>query len=184
MSTLYLRLNTLYYLVSSLNPLHRDTIQTIPLNLPKTTTRSLLPYVSIRPFVFPVPPIRRRFYATRDRFRNLCWAMSFGGVETQPNIPRGLTYTFKDYRIPSISVVWYRATSSQLHGVSLFPLGTLAGLFLFDRNRWKMFLRSRSSSWEYIWQSIRFFIYFLFYEWWLCKIILIMLIKVFKLLWE
>lgn len=114
MSTLYLRLNTPYYLVSSLNPLHRDTIQTIPLNLPKTTTRSLLPYVSIRPFVFPVPPIRRRFYATRDCFRNLCWAMSFDGVETQPNIPRGLTYTFKDYRIPSISVVWYRATSSQL----------------------------------------------------------------------
>lgn len=72
MSTLYLRLNTPYYLVFSLNPLHRDTIQTIPLNLPKTTTRSLLPYVSIRPFVFPVPPIRRRFYATRDRFRNLC----------------------------------------------------------------------------------------------------------------
>lgn len=72
MSTLYLRLNTSYYLVSLLDPPHRDTIQTIPLNLPKTTTHPLLPYVSIRPFVFPVPPIRRRFYAARDRFRNLC----------------------------------------------------------------------------------------------------------------
>lgn len=41
-NTLYLRLNTLYQLVSSLDPPHCDTIQTIPRNLPKTTSRSLL----------------------------------------------------------------------------------------------------------------------------------------------